>query len=244
MGKRLIQQRRGRGTQRYRFPGFNAQGEIRHVNTDKTVQGKVTDIIRCIAHSAPLAEVVLAQNGEFGLNTQNEKTLIIAPENVKVGDVLEFNSNNLANGNVMKLKDIPEGAAIYNIELQPGDGGKIVRSAGTSARIIFKSEKYVSVILPSKKVKNFSIYCRANIGTISGGGFNEKPLYKAGNKYRKRHTKGKLYPNVSAQSMNAVDHPFGGSSSAHKGHPTIAGRFAPPGAKVGKIHPKRTGKKR
>jgi len=100
------------------------------------------------------------------------------------------------------------------------------------------------VQLPSSKTKRFLPDCRATIGIIAGSGRKEKPFLKAGKRHYAMKAKNKLWPQVSGSSMNSVDHPFGGSSSASKSGPTQASRNAPPGRKVGKIAPKKTGKKR
>ena len=179
------------------------------------------------------------------ISLSSNATCNSSPEKVKVGDVISVgHSNEIKPGNVLLLKDIPEGTLVHNLELRPGDGGKIVRSSGTFARVVAKSEKAVRVVLPSKKEKSFLPDCRASIGVLAGAGRRDKPFLKAGTKMKKMRAKNKLYPRVSGVAMNAVDHPFGGSSSDHKGKPTITGRHAPPGRKVGKIAPRRTGKKR
>ena len=102
----------------------------------------------------------------------------------------------------------------------------------------------IVVQLPSSKTRDFKPDCRASIGVIAGSGRKEKPFLKAGKRYYAMKAKNKLWPQVSGTSMNAVDNPFGGSSSAHKGRPTQAPRSAPPGRKVGKIAPKRTGRRK
>ena len=107
-----------------------------------------------------------------------------------------------------------------------------------------KKENEVVIVLPSKKQKIFHPECRATIGTIAGSGRKEKPFLKAGTKYHYMKARNKLYPKTSGIAMNAVDHPHGTSRSSKKGHPTIARKNAPPGAKVGKIRPRRTGYKR
>ena len=99
-------------------------------------------------------------------------------------------------------------------------------------------------MLPSKKEKSFSPQCRATLGVIAGQGRKEKPFLKAGTRHYYMKARNKLYPRVKGQSMNAVDHPHGTSRSSKKGQPTIADRNAPPGAKVGKIRPRRTGMQR
>ena len=150
----------------------------------------------------------------------------------------------IKSGNVLHLKDIPEGTSVYNIESQPGDGGKFVRASGTFAKVVAKTASKITIKLPSKKEKSFHPECRAAIGTIAGGGRTEKPFLKAGTKYHKMRAKNRLYPSVSGNSMNSVDHPFGGTNSNKKGKPTISPKHAPPGRKVGKLKPRRTGKQK
>lgn len=234
MGKNLIQQRRGRGTHTYKSPSHRFKGAVSVPALDTT--GVVTDLVHCAGHSAPLMEVSYL-TGEKGIS--------IAPEGVKVGDDITIGAEaSLQQGNVLPLGNIPEGTLIYNIELRPGDGGKLVRASGSFARIVSKTEVEVRVKLPSHKEKLFSSACRAAIGTVAGAGRPEKPFLKAGNKYKRMRARNKLYPHVSGISMNAVDHPFGGKCSHIKGRPTLSPRSAPPGRKVGKIAPRRTGRKR
>ncbi len=233
MGKRLIQQRRGKGTPKYRSTSFRYKGEASLPRTEG--EGIITNFYRDAIHSSPLMEVSI--NGE--------KALMIAPEGVRIGQKIMIGKDaEVAVGNVLPLAKIPEGVPIFNIEKLPGDGGKFVRASGGMARIVMKTEKSIIVELPSKKRKEFNPNCRAIIGIAAGGGRPEKPLVKAGTAYHIRKAKHKQYPIVSGVAMNAVDHPFGGSRSSHKGRPTIAPHNAPPGRKVGKIRPRRTGKRK
>ena len=235
MGKNLIQQKRGKGSPTYRAPSFNYFGKAQHPKlADKIIEGEIIDLRLCPGHSAPLAQIKL-DNGEV--------TITLAPEGVKVGDGVKFGPGvAIKKGNVLPLKDIPEGTSIYNIENNPGDGGKFVRGSGNFAKIVGKIGSKVVVKLPSNKQRLFREECRAAIGVIAGGGRLDKPLLKAGKRYHAMRAKNKLYPKVCGVSMNAVDHPFGGTSSHHKGKPTQSPRNAPPGRKVGKIAPKRTGR--
>ena len=237
MGKNLIQQARGKGSPRYRSPGFNYKGETKYARYEKqTMTGKITDLVHCPGHNSPLAQIEY-DNGNV--------ILMQAPEGIRVGDSVEMgNKIELNKGNILPLKNIPEGTSIYNIESSPGDGGKFVRSTGGFAKIVTKMQNKIVVQLPSAKTRMFLPDCRATIGIIAGGGRKEKPFLKAGKKHHAMKARNKLYPSVSGTSMNAVDHPFGGSSSATKGRPTQASRNAPPGRKVGKLAPKRTGKKK
>jgi len=235
MGKRIISQRRGRGTTTYKSPGHRFKAAVRHITISRELKGKVVDIVNCPGHSSPLAHIKYEDGST---------SYIIAPEGIMVNNMIETGSNMVGIGNCVALQDIPEGTLVYNIENQPGDGGKFARSGGVAARVVAKFNNQVQVMLPSKKEKMFHPQCRANIGSIAGSGRTEKPLVKAGRSYHKMRARNKLYPKVSGTSMNAVDHPYGTSRSSKKGRPTIARKNAPPGAKVGKIRPRRTGKKR
>ncbi len=236
MGKNLIQQARGKGGPRYRAPSFRYKGKATHNKfTDKIIKGIVIDIIHCQGHSAPLAEIRYENN---------EKILMIAPEGIKVGDSVESGGKNINNGNILALKDLPIGTQIYNIESNPGDGGKFVRSSGTCARVIGKIGNEINVELPSKKKKMFNEKCRACIGLIAGGGRTEKPLLRAGTMFFKMKAKNKLWPKVSGSAMNAVDHPFGNARSSRKSKAKPMPRNAPPGRKVGMIAAKRTGRRK
>ncbi|MCH8003485.1 MAG: 50S ribosomal protein L2 [Nanoarchaeota archaeon] len=236
MGKNLIQQARGKGSPRYRAPSFRYKGTSKYANHGGTLFGRIVDLIHSQGHSAPLAQIEYENGIEI---------LMQAPEGIRVGDKVEMGKGVvIKNGNVTILRNIPEGIAIYNIESFPGDGGKFVRSSGGFAKIITKMEDGIVVEMPSAKRRTFLPDCRATIGVIAGSGRKDKPFLKAGKRYYAMRAKNKLWPQVSGTSMNSVDHPFGGSSSSVKGGPTQASRNAPPGRKVGKLAPKRTGKKR
>ena len=236
MGKNLIQQKRGKGSPRYRAPSFRYKGKSNFARLEegKIITANVTDIVHSSGHSAPLIELKYS-NGENGL--------MQAPEGIRVGDKIEMGRDaELKPGNILPLKNIPEGASIYNIESNPGDGGRFVRASGAFAKIITKMENSITVELPSSKRREFLPECRAMIGIVAGSGRTEKPFLKAGNKFYAMKAKNKMWPIVSGTSMNSVDHPFGGSSSHAKGIPTQSARNDPPGRKVGKIAPKRTGR--
>lgn len=234
MGKRLIQQRRGRGTKTYTSPGFRFKGAVKHHRLETS--GKVVDLVHCAGHSAPLMEVSYLTGG---------KNLAFAPHGIKVGDEITIGKEaELKKGNVLPLAEIPEGTLIHNIELRPGDGGKLVRTSGVFAKVVAKTDNSVKIILPSKKEKLLLPRCMAAIGLLAGAGRPDKPFLKAGTKFMKMRARNKLYPKVCGISMNAVDHPFGGKCSHIKGRPTQSPRNAPPGRKVGKIAPRRTGRKR
>lgn len=237
MGKSLIQQARGKGGPVYRAKSFANAGDAKMRSEPVSlVNGTITDIIKCPGHTAPLMEVKY----EDGI-----AALMPAPEFVKVGDVVQAGPGSDVNpGNAMRLRDIPEGTPVYNIEGQPGDGGKFCRTGGSAARVLAKTESYATIELPSKQEKMFSLNCRACIGIVSGGGRPEKPMLKAGVKHFRKRMTNKRWPNPSAAAQNAVDHPYGNKRTSRKAKNKSVGHFAPPGRKVGKLWPRRTGRKK
>jgi len=135
-----------------------------------------------------------------------EKRYILAPKGLEVGMTIESGDNaDIKVGNAKTLKTIPVGTMIHNIELAPNKGGQLVRSAGTSAQILGREEKYVLVKLASGEVRRILGTCRATIGTV-GNEYHE--LVNIGKAGRNRH-KG-IKPTVRGSVMNPVDHPHGG----------------------------------
>ncbi len=241
MGKRIITQRRGRGTQTYKSPSHRYKGPIKYRKYDdkeKTtrIKGVVKDIVHQPGYSAPLAEI-LFENGE--------KIYMFAPEGMYTNQVIYSGDKAEPDpGNVLPLRNIPLGKQVFNIESNKGDGGKFIRSSGTSAKIVSKSKNTVTIQFPSKKSKILNQDCRATIGVISGSGRKEKPFVKAGKRYHAMKAKNKLYPQTSGVAMNAVDHPFGSGRGRHIGKPKTPPRNAPPGRNVGLLRAKKTGKKK
>jgi large subunit ribosomal protein L2 len=131
---------------------------------------------------------------------------IIAPHDLKIGDEVVFAETAvLKAGNRMKLKNIPVGTAVYNIEFEPGKGGKIVRSAGSSAQVLAHDVNYINLKMPSTEVRKFKGDCFATIGMVSNP---ENRYYRVGKAGKNRH-KG-IRPAVRGSAMNPVDHPHGG----------------------------------
>jgi len=135
-----------------------------------------------------------------------EKQYIIAPQDLKVGQEIIFSEKApLTPGNRTKLKNIPVGTAVYNIELEPGKGGIIVRSAGSSAQVLAYDGDYVNLKMPSTEIRKFRGECFASIGMVSNP---ENRFYRIG-KAGKSRMKGRR-PHVRGSAMNPVDHPHGG----------------------------------
>jgi len=233
MGKNLIQQARGKGGPGYRSPGFRMAGSISlPPQAVEPVTGKIIDLIKCPGHSAPLA---LMRYGD-------KEFFTAAPEGVHVGQQVSTGPGvPVVVGNVLALRDIPEGAEIMNIEHVPGDGGRYCRTSGAFASIVTKTAADAIVLLPSKKQRVFSLNCRALIGVAAGSGRKEKPVLKAGNKHFLKRMKNKRWPNPSGAAQNAVDHPFGNKRTSRKGKRKAVSKHAPPGRKVGSLWPRSRG---
>jgi large subunit ribosomal protein L2 len=222
MGKNIISQRRGRGTPTYRCRKGNF---MRRLSYNKG-SGVVKDLIHDPGRTAPVA-MVRYEDGSKGY--------ILAREGLAV--------NHGTDDIVLPLSKIPESRPIFAIESSPNSGPVFCRSGGTFAMIVSKDKDTVIVRLPSKKTKVFNSQCRAIVGVPAGGGRHEKPWMKAGVKHHVTRKRGKLYPIISSNRMNAVDHPFGGSYSGVN-KPKTCSRNAPPGRKVGSIAARRTGRKK
>ena len=135
-----------------------------------------------------------------------EKTYILAPNGLKVGDVLMNGENaEVKVGNCLPLENIPVGTMVHNIELYAGKGGQLVRSAGMAAQLMAKEGKYATLRLPSGEMRMVPLNCRATVGVIGNGDHNLVKIGKAG---RKRHMG--IRPTVRGSVMNPNDHPHGG----------------------------------
>jgi len=135
-----------------------------------------------------------------------EKRYRLAPHEIKVGDeIICAEKAEIKVGNRMKLKEIPIGTSVFNVELVPGKGGKIVRAAGTSAKVVGQEEKYTILELPSKEIRKVFNECFATIGQVSHPEHIFEDIGKAG----RMRLKG-WRPTVRGSAMNPVDHPHGG----------------------------------
>ena len=142
---------------------------------------------------------------------------ILAPNQIKIGDdVISGKSKEIKIGNCMPLNDIPAGTDIHNIELTPNGGGKLVRSAGSSAQILGTDEKYCVIKLQSGEIRKVINFARATIGSVSNSDHQNIKIGKAGrNRWRGKR------PSVRGVAMNPVDHPHGGGEGKTSGgrHP-------------------------
>jgi large subunit ribosomal protein L2 len=145
-----------------------------------------------------------------------ERSYIIAPIGLKDGDkVVSGSKSDIKIGNCLPIENIPVGTLIHNIELNPGQGAKMVRTAGGEAQLMAKEGEYAHIRLPSGEMRLVLSRCRATIGTVGNTDYSNVKLGKAG---RKRHLG--IRPSVRGSVMNPVDHPHGGGEGkAPVGHP-------------------------
>ena len=197
-GRITVRHQGGGNRQKYRIMDFKRQKD----DMEATVIGIEYDPNRS-------ANIALIQYEDA------VKSYILAPENLKDGDkVISGKSADIKPGNCMEINSIPVGTLIHNIELNPGQGGKLVKAAGQSAQLMAKEGKYAHVRLPSGEMRLILANCRATIGVIGNSEYANVKLGKAG---RKRHMGWR--PEVRGSAMNPVDHPHGGGEGkAPVGH--------------------------
>lgn len=197
----------GRRTTRYRGGGHKRRYRIIDFKRDKEGVATVESIQYDPNRSAFIALIVYADG---------EKSYIIAPKGVKVGATIESGKGAAPeNGNCLFLSEVPLGAFIHNIEMRPGAGGSLVRSAGTSAQMMGREGRYAAIRMPSGEVRRILLTCRATIGVVSNSDHNLEIMGKAG----RNRWKG-WRPRNRPVAMNPVDHPMGGGEGrASGGHP-------------------------
>ena len=194
----------GRITTRHRGGGVRRYYRIVNYNLAQGITATVEEIEYDPNRSARIARIK-DQDGAYHY--------IIAAQGLKKGDKIVSNEEaSIATGNRVPLKNIPTGSTIYAIELQPGKGAQLVRSAGNSAQLVAKEGDYAQVKLPSGEVRKIHVNCSAHIGNVGNVQHQNIKIGKAG---RNRH-KG-IRPTVRGVVMNAVDHPHGGGDGGRHG---------------------------
>ena len=189
---------RGKITVRHRGGGYRPKYRIVDFKRNKDgIPGKVATIEYDPNRTANIALINYADG---------EKRYIIAPNKLNVGDVIVSGPEaDIKIGNALPLANIPVGTIIHNVELKPGKGGQMVRSAGNGAQLMAKEGQYAQVRLPSGEVRKVRIECRATIGEVGNLDHQNIQIGKAG---RKRHMG--IRPTVRGSVMNPNDHPHGG----------------------------------
>jgi large subunit ribosomal protein L2 len=200
---------KGRITSRHR--GGGAKRRYRKIDFKRTKDGvpaKVASIEYDPNRSAHIALLHYADG---------EKRYILAPARLRVGaEVISGPNADISVGNALPLRNIPTGTTLHNVELTPGRGGQLGRSAGTSVQLVAKEGRYATLRLPSGEMRMVLVDCRATIGVLGNAEHELVDLGKAG---RSRH-RGKR-PQTRGVAMNPVDHPHGGGEAHHTpgGHP-------------------------
>ena len=199
-------------------------------------EAEVVDIVHERGRDAPLAKVRF-ENGHYSLFPS-----VLGTE---VGSKLQFGLKpEISPGNVISIQNIPDGTLVCNLERHFGDGGTLVKSAGSYATVFSHGSDGVTVKLPSGKFATLHPQNRAMIGVLAGGGADERPFMRAGVAWRRMRSKGRKYPIVRGVAQAVYVHPHGGGRHQHVGRSSTVSRNAPPGRKVGSIAARKTGRSR
>ena len=216
---------KGRITSRHRGGGHKRKYRIIDFKRNKDgVPAKVFSIEYDPNRSARIALLHYADG---------EKRYILAPNSLKVGNIVQSGEGSeIKVGNALKLKDLPIGSIIHNVEIKPGKGGQLGRSAGTAIQLSAKEGKYAQLKMPSGEIRMVSLECKATYGTVGNSLHENISIGKAG---RSRWL-GKR-PRVRGVAMNPVDHPMGGGEgrSSGGGHPVSPWGQAAKGLKTRKV---------
>ncbi|KAL6122752.1 hypothetical protein NUSPORA_00008 [Nucleospora cyclopteri] len=197
---------------------------------------KVMDLLHQRGKGSPLAMVEI----------ENKQYYVCATEGISVGQKLTIgNTGEVETGNILQLRNIPEGSAVHSVEYELYDGGKVALTAGAYCSIEnHRKENDQTVLkLPSGTKRVFSSSVRAMVGIVSGAGIKEKPLLKAGTTHYLKRSRGQLFPRVRGVAMNPVDHAFGGGNHQHIGFPSTVAKTAPYAQQVGLVGARSTGRR-
>nr|WP_319494677.1 50S ribosomal protein L2 [uncultured Desulfobacter sp.] len=205
LNKRSGRNSYGRITAKHRGGGAKKKYRIIDFKRDKDgIPAKVSAIEYDPNRSARIALLTYADG---------EKRYILAPLDIKVGDILETGPDaDIKPGNCLPLENIPTGTRIHNIELKQNKGGQIVRSAGGYARLMAKEGAYAQILLPSGEVRMIHVKCKATVGRVGNEKHSDVSIGKAG----RTRWMGKR-PSVRGVAMNPVDHPMGGGEGRSSG---------------------------
>ena len=225
---------RRRGKSRvFRFDDFKAVAEVKFPSVQDSMNARVVKITHDPYRTAPLMQIKFEDG---------KSSFLPAFTGAYEGLIITYlKADSVKNGSILRLGEIPTGTNVYNIELKPGDGGKLIRAGGNTAKIMENTGKEVALSLPSGRILRLKPECRAIVGRIANAGRKEKPFYKAGNKYHLTRARSRYWPMNAAVAMNAYEHKFGGKRRSTQHKSKSSSRNSPPGAKVGAIAPKRTG---
>ena len=241
MGKRIRVQRRGRGGQNFRAPSHKRVAPAKYpaIAPKESFNASFSGTIQALVHDpgrgAPLSLIKF----ENGLSFYT-----VTPEGVFIGQQIFYGGKASAEiGNVVPLGKIPEGTLVCDLELRPGDGGKMAKSSGAYATVVGHTPQGTMIRLPSGRTRYVDDYCLATVGVVSASGRIEKPFLKAGAKFHQMKAKGHKYPRTSGRKMVPAVHPYGSSKRSAR-RTTTTSHGAPPGQKVGLIAARGPGQKK
>ena len=238
MGKRPGVRRRGRGGMQFRAATTQKLKAAKYpsFSLDEERKGEIIDLVHESGRDVPLSKVRF-EDGSI--------SFIPAPLGTRVGQRISFGLNSeIIDGNVISIQNIPDGTIVCNVEKQFGDGGSFIKTAGADATVFSHADDGVILKMPSGKFKKLNPKNRAMIGTLAGGGVEDRPFMRAGVKMMRFKSKGQKYPIVRGVAQAAYVHPHGGGRHQHVGQASTVSRDTPPGAKVGSIAAKKTGRAR
>ncbi|MCW4025841.1 MAG: 50S ribosomal protein L2 [Candidatus Bathyarchaeota archaeon] len=241
MGKRIRVQRRGRGGQNFRASTHKRVAPAKYpaIAPKEAFVTSVKGTIDSMVHDPGRGSPLILVNFENGLSFYT-----VAVEGVFTGQQVQYGGNATSEiGNIVSLGKVPEGTLVCNLELRPGDGGKMARSSGAYATVVGHTPQGTMIRLPSGRNRYINDYCMATIGVISASGRIDKPFLKAGEKFHMMKAKGHKYPRTSGRKMVPAVHPYGSSKRSAR-RTTTTSHGAPPGQKVGLIAARGPGQKK
>lgn len=241
MGKRIRVQRRGRGGSTYRASTHKrvAAAQYPVIAPKDAFEVAISGVIDSLVHDpgrgAPLAFVKF-ENGD--------SCYVVPPEGTHEGQIIQLGGKAPADvGNILPLGKVPEGTLVSNLELRPGDRGKLAKSSGAYATVVAHTPQGTMIRLPSRRTRYVNDYCMATIGVVAAAGRTDKPFLKAGEKFHLMKAKGHKYPRTSGRKMVPAVHPYGSSKRSAR-RSTTTSHGAPPGQKVGLIAARGPGQKK
>jgi large subunit ribosomal protein L2 len=241
MGKRIRVQRRGRGGQNFRASTHKRVAPAKYpaIAPKESIEAELVGVIVDLLHDPGRGSPLSLIEFENGLSIYS-----ITPEGVFIGQEIVYGGKAYAEiGNILPLGKVPEGTLVCNLELRPGDGGKMARSSGAYATVVGHTPQGSMIRLPSGRTRYINDSCLATVGVISASGRIEKPFLKAGEKFHQMKAKGHKYPRTSGRKMVPAVHPYGSSKRSAR-RCTTTSHGAPPGQKVGLIAARGPGQKK
>jgi large subunit ribosomal protein L2 len=202
---------------------------------EASLSGVVAALVHDPGRGAPLA-LIKFENGET--------CYTVSPEGTYEGQQIRLGGKAPAEvGNILPLGKVPEGTLVCNLELRPGDRGKLAKASGAYATVVAHTPQGTMIRLPSGRTRYVNDYCMATVGVVSAGGRTEKPFLKAGEHFHLMRAKGHKYPRTRGRAMVPAVHPYGSSKRSARRTTTVS-HGAPPGQKVGLIAARGPGQKK